>query len=187
MPKRIVTPDYTSSRKSLSPRKPGRVHLPVGKLPLFYLPYSVSNAQHSRSIYAVDLSGSHQAMARILHQSLIYMRLVLLAQEQGIARQHEPVLFPDAVLRGFARADERRRAARCQTVQPAGEAQFIRKKVNLCLAGKQKVQVPGQPLGNTGNLSFQLPASRFHLIRLDLINQRQLIFQPGQDLFELAF
>jgi hypothetical protein len=93
---------------------------PVGKLPLFYQPYSVSNAQHSRSVDAVDLCGSHQGQSRILHQSLIYMSPILLAQKKSIACQHEPVPFPDAVLWGFARADEGRSASRCQTVQPAG-------------------------------------------------------------------
>lgn len=38
-----------------------------------------------------DLCGPHQGLARILHQSLIYTRLVLLAEEQGVACEHEPV------------------------------------------------------------------------------------------------
>jgi hypothetical protein len=98
---------------------------PVGKLAIFYLPNSVPKTEHPRSIYAMDLDGSHQALARILHQSLIYVRPLLLAQKQGVARQHEPVFLPDAVLRSFTGANEAGGAARCQPVQPAGEAQFI--------------------------------------------------------------
>jgi len=56
---------------------------PVGKLPLFYLPYSIPNTQHSCPINSVNLSGSHQSLARIFHQSLIYMRLVLFSLIKG--------------------------------------------------------------------------------------------------------